>query len=299
MDDEKVEPKVSAAQEEEFFLDVEPGNSVAQEGAGPADSPPGFTIREVPEKSGGAIRLLLLLLLVAAAGGFYFFGQEFMTADAPVVKVAAQKPGKIKVPVRTQGVETSEAVKEEVVTKDVVAAVTPKVADVNPPPIKVAEPPKIEKLPVAPAFTLVSGSYLYRGSLARDIARIEKLGYKVERTQKAEPHNMTRLLVGHYPKALAKKRLAEVREIADGAFLVAEKGQYAVYAGSFLSLDKARRTADLLYQQGVRVEELQVKVDLPRTTLHFGSFTARSEAQKAVEELRKTGVNKLKVMVQK
>ncbi len=250
------------------------------------DVPAGNVGKEIQSKKGGGSRLLILLLIVvgAAGAGFYLFGQELFVPDPPVAQLKSKKPGKIKVPIRPQPAESSEGVKEEVVSLEKVAAV------VTPPVAEKVTPPAV------PNFALTAGSFLYRNSLNQTRALIEKLGYKVDSSQSMESHEVTRLLVGLYGRPLADKRLAEVKRISDGAFIAAEEGKFAVYAGSFLSLDKARRLADMLYQEGVRVDERQVKVDLPRTTLRFGEFVDRSEAQKLMKKLEKLGVKKLQIV---
>ncbi len=250
------------------------------------DGPAGIIEKEVPPKKGGVSRLLIfLLLLVGGAGaGFYLFGQELFVPDTPVAQQKSKKLNKIKMPTRPQPAESSAGVKEEVVSLEKVAAV------VAPPVVVKATPPAI------PNFALKAGSYIYRNSLNQARAQVEKLGYKVDSSQSMESHEVTRLLVGLYGRPLAEKRLAEVKRISDGAFIAAEEGEFAVYAGSFLSLDKARRLADMLYQEGIRVDERQVKVDLPRTTLRFGEFVERSEAQKLMMKLEKGGIKKLQIV---
>ncbi len=286
MSEEKVGPE-TPTDEKEFSFSGEPESITGQETAGSDEPPSGFTLEEVPDKKGGPLRLLLLLVLVigGAGAGFYLFGQDLFSPDTPVTLVQPQKPSKMKVPARLQPVEKPEAVKEEVVSAKKIAAVVTK-------PVSVPAPPPAS----APAFALTAGSYLYQGWLSKAITQVERMGYKVVSSKISEAHEMTRLLVGVYGRPLAEKRLAEVKKLSDGAFLAAEEGKFAVYAGSFLSLDKARRWADLLYQQGVIVRELQVKVDLPRTTLRFGSFATRGEAQKVVSRLTKLGVKKLQIV---
>ncbi len=250
------------------------------------DDPAGNVEKEIPPNRGGGSRLFILLLIVvgAAGAGFYLFGQELFVSDTPVAQLKSKKPEKIKMPIRTQPAESSEGVKEEVVSLEKVAAVV--------------TPPAAAKVtrPAVASFALTAGSFLYRNSLEQARALIEKLGYKVDSSQSMEPHEVTRLRVGLYGRPLAEKRLAEVKRISDGAFIVAEEGKFAVYAGSFLSLDKARRLADMLYQKGVRVDERQVKVDLPRTTLRFGEFVERSEARKIMKKLEKMGMEKLQIV---
>ena len=238
--------------------------------------------KEIPQKKGGSLRLLLLLLVVAAAAaGFYLFGQDPFAPETPVALVDPQTPSKIKVPDRPATVDRSEGVEEEVVAAEKVAMIVPKPAPAPAP---------------APAFALTAGSYLYRSELNRAIGQIEKMGYKVTSSQRLESHEMTRLLVGLFAKPMAVQRLAEVKKLSDGAFLVAEEGKYAVYAGSYIDLDQARRSADLLYLKGVKVEERRIKVDLPRTTLRFGGFATRGAAEKVASRLKKLRVAKLQIV---
>ena len=240
------------------------------------------------KKSGGCLRflLLLLLLVVAMGGGFYYFALPLLfPEEEPVAVSASPRPSKMKVPTRTKPVVT-EKVPEEVVTKEEVAAVKPPA-----PPAAVSAPvvPEVKPEP-KPAFALTSGSYLYHGALARAEKILKDQGYEVSSSEQPEEHEVTRLLAGRFDKSQAQKRLAELRQLAPDAFLVAEEGLFAVYVGSYLSLDKARRTADLLYQEGVRVDEVQVKVSLPKTRLRFGQFVTRKEAETAAAKLKKLGV---------
>ena len=242
--------------------------------------------KEIPQKKGGSLRLLLLLLVVAAAAaGFYLIGQDPFAPETPVALVNPQTPSKIKVPDRPAAVDRSEGVEEEVVAAEKVAMIVPK-----------PEPAPAPAPAPAQAFALTAGSYLYRSELNRAIGQIEKMGYKVTSSQRLESHEMTRLLVGLFAKPLAVQRLAEVKKLSDGAFLVAEEGKYAVYAGSYIDLDQARRSADLLYLKGVKVEERRIKVDLPRTTLRFGGFATRGAAEKVASRLKKLRVAKLQIV---
>ena len=286
MDREKIKQDTPFDAQEHVFSG-EPENASGQESGGFVDPPPESAMKEVSDKKGGTARLLLFLVFVfgVAGAGFYLFGQVSVTPDPPVTLVTHPKPGKIKIPARSKPVEKFEGVKEEVVPADKVAAIVMK-----PGPVPAPTPaPKS-------VFALSAGGYLYSRELNQVIAQIEKIGYEVSSSQKLESHEMTRLLIGVYDKQLADKRLAEVKKISDGAFLVAEEGRYAVYVGSFLSLDKARRLADHLYESGVRVEERKVSVDLPHTTLRFGGFNTRTDAQKIVRKLEKQGIDKIQIV---
>ncbi len=252
-------------------------------------------------KKRGPSRLLILLLFgVLVAAGTYFYGGDLLAPEAPVAVVAPKKPGKIKVPVRHEQQVVEEKVPEVVVPREEVAKVEP--PDLPPAEKKKAPAPKVVPAPAAeedtspakivarPVFALSSGSYLYSGALNAALAQLEQRGYEVRRSEKKETHQMTRLRVGVYARPEAEKRLAEVTKLAEGAFMVAEKGRLAVYAGSFISLDRARRVSDFLYQKGLRLDEIQVPVELSKTTLQFGAFSSRAEAEQAAAELKKHGV---------
>jgi len=245
-------------------------------------------VDERPPRKGSGMRLLLVILLLIAIGGIglYLFGQSFVSTDVPVAAVETQNVIKIKIPARP--VEApAEGVKIEVIPSEKVsvvdtAPVIVKAEEVNP-----VEPPKVE---VKPAFVLTSGGYLYAAELNKAVVQIEKMGFNINRITELEAHQMTRLFVGRYPLKAAKKRLAEIKPLAEGAFIIEEKGMFALYAGSFLLLEKARLEADHLYQAGVRTDEMKVTVDLPKTTLSFGNFDTSEAALQAANTLKALGV---------
>ena len=244
-------------------------------------------LKEAPVRKGGRVQLLLVSLCVFAgiAAGLYLFGQNLNAPEVSTALVEAQKPVKMKVPERPKPLAEEEGVKEEVVAIEKVAEVVTKTE-----PTPVSSP-----IPV-PTVVLTAGSYISPRTVQQVTAKIDKLGYKVSSSQKKEPYEVTRLLVGSFEKAQANKRLAEIKKHAEGAFLLAEDGQYSVYAGSFISLDKARRAADILYQKGIRVDERQSKIDFSVTTLRFGEFVTEAEAQGTLNKLKKKGVEKLKIV---
>ncbi len=254
--------------------------------------PLGAETEEVPHKKAGAPRLLILLLalIVGVGAALYLFGQALNDPGPPVAPVKVQTQNKMKVPERPVAVVKPEEIKEEIVPAAKVAAVEEK-----PQALSVVVPKPAPPV-LVPAFALTAGSYLNQGTVKKTLTRIEKMGYQVESSSVPEAREMFRLLVGRYAKSQALKKLAEIRKFSDGAFIAAEEGKYAVYAGSFLSIDKARRLADIVYAQGVRVDEVKAMVNLPRTTLRFGGFATRAEAQSVLHKLKKRGIVKLQIV---
>jgi len=244
----------------------------------------GSSLKEAPVRKGGRVQLLLvsLCLLAGIGAGLYLLGQNIST---PAVPVTEHKPVKMKVPERPSPMAQEEGVKEEIVTQEEVAVISTK-----------SEPTPVSNPVPVTTMVLTAGSYISPRTVKQVSAQIEKLGYKVSSSQKKEPYAVTRLLVGRFEKDTATKRLAEVKKHAEGAFLMAENGKYSVYAGSFVSLDRARREADILFQKGIRVDERQSTIDFSVTTLRFGEFASEAEAQGTLDKLKKKGVEKLKIV---
>ncbi len=246
----------------------------------------------LPAKKTNLVRILLLLILLIgiAVAGLYLFGQDPSSSDVSGVASESQTSIKMKVPERPESKIKSEILAEKKITKKVAEVLT----TVTPAPV-VAE--KLASAPGQPViFTLETGNYLEADKFEKVRSLLEKQGYQTELVRSREQHSMYRLLVGVYGKPLAQKRLEEVTKISDGAFLAAEEGKFAVYAGSFLSAEKARRLADTLYKAGVKVMEKRAPVELPVSSLRFGGFATRAEAEKALRGLDSQGLKNIKIV---
>ena len=286
MDNEEVEQQAASEKRSGEFGSVEERVFGGEAPLSGSDS------EETPHKKAGASRLLILLLVLVGGIGvaLYLFGQILTDPALPVAPVNVPTQSKMKVPARPAPVVKAGAIKEEIVPAEKVAAV-----ETKPQPVSVVAP-KAAPPVLAPVFALSAGGYLNQMTLKKTISQIGKSGYRVESSQVPEPREMLRLLVGLYGKTEALKKLKQVQKLSEGAFMVAVEGEYAVYAGSFLSIDKARRQADRIYAQGVRVDEVKARVDLPRTTLRFGGFATRAEALRVMNKLQKKGVKKLQIV---
>lgn len=135
-------------------------------------------------------------------------------------------------------------------------------------------------------FTLRSGAYLLRSSLAQVEKRVRKLGYQPVLTPVRREVAMTRLRVGTYQPAEAAAKLASLAKAAPDSFVLTHDGKSTVYVGSYLILDQARRYADQLYGQGIRVEEEPATVMQTLQLVSFGEFTNRKEAAAAAAKAR-------------
>jgi hypothetical protein len=246
-----------------------------------------------PPARGGRRRTLLLLLLLvalAAAGSFFYFGAPESPAPPPPAPSVVKKqpiapPPPAEPPVAQQAAKmpapppqaASPAAAPATATATVATAVEPKGPSVAAP------------APSGP-FTLRAGAYLLKENLRSAERIVRRLGYEPRVTRTRREVTMTRLRLGLFPPAEADARLRELKALAPDAFTLQAGEQVAVYAASYHDLDQARRFADRLYAQGVRVLEEPVQAELPVSLLSFGDFPDRKTAEATAARATKAGL---------
>ena len=140
-------------------------------------------------------------------------------------------------------------------------------------------------------YTLSAGAFLMQSSVDDVLKRVRKLGYEAQIQKIKRKVDMTRLLVGVYPEATAAQKLREVKKITPDAFSLNKGDKIAVYAGSYMVLDKARIFADTtLIENGIRVTEEGVQIDQTLQRVTFGSFANREEALKISRKVAGQGL---------
>jgi len=149
---------------------------------------------------------------------------------------------------------------------------------------------KPEAAQPAGAYSLTAGTYLLDSSVKSVSGKIRAFGYKPVTHPVKRKVSMTRLKVGTFPVPEAERRKAELKSIAPGVFGITEGDTETVYAGSFLILDKARRYADKLYVQGIKLEEVPVEVEQTLHRVTFGSFATKDAAREAARQAAADGV---------
>ena len=265
---------------------------------------------------------MLLLLLVLAGGAAYMFLLAPVDGPSPPVNVVkaprktiatpmpksapVTKPAKVAVPAATPAPAKPASAQEAptpVPAPVTPAAPAPVVAKAESVPAMKTAPapidikPKLVKPKATPApittgaYTLSAGAFAMQSSVDGVEKKIRKLGYEPEIKKLTRKVEMTRLLVGIYAPDVAAKKLREVKKITSGAFSLNKGAKTAVYAGSYVVLDKARVFADTtLSKNGIRVTEEPVKIDQKLQRVTFGSFASRADAIKASQQLAGKGL---------
>ncbi len=271
-----------------------------------------------PEKKKGSKRLLYMLLLLVVLAGAAAYMFLFAPADGPsppvnVVKAPRKsiatpmpKAAPVAKSAKVAGSTTTAAAAKPATAKAtpspvptaVKAPVKPappapvvakdkSVPAAKPAPVPAEVKPKLFKPKATPAtmtagaYTLSAGAFAMQSSVDGVVKKIRNLGYEPEIKKLKRKVEMTRLLVGVYSPDVAVKKLREVKKITSGAFSLNKGSKTAVYAGSYVVLDKARVFADTtLSKNGIRVTEEPVKIDQTLQRVTFGSCATRTDAVK-------------------
>jgi hypothetical protein len=133
------------------------------------------------------------------------------------------------------------------------------------------------------------GAFLLKDNLRQAEATVRRLGFEPQVRTVRRTLPMTRLRVGGFFAEEGEARLKSLKALAPDAFLIRQGDYVLVYAGSYQNLDRARRAADLLYQQGIRVEEEPTTAEVSLSLLSIGGFADRSAADLAAVRARDAG----------
>jgi cell division protein FtsN len=141
-------------------------------------------------------------------------------------------------------------------------------------------------------YTLLIGVYVMKKSMIPEKTKLMSAGLKPEISKgpkKMEP--MNRLFIGRFDSyagaALEKKKLAKATK---DAFILPEKGKFAVYAGSYFENKRAISEHEKLAKTGLKSEIVQTRVPISTFRLTAGSFATKELAAKEAQRLKKLGL---------
>jgi len=149
----------------------------------------------------------------------------------------------------------------------------------------------VEKAP----YVLQVGAFVLESNMERTLKLVKSLGYDPFILEGKKKVAMTRLRVGAYPEKVAREKLNEIKQLVPSAFLLHEGDQLVLYAGSYYGLDRARVSADKLYQHEIIVTEEQVDISIPIKTLRFGDFPDSAAAEAVAVKAKEAGLGVLVV----
>ena len=142
------------------------------------------------------------------------------------------------------------------------------------------------------AYTLAVGEYANERELQRARAKLEKLGIAQVDTQKIKkPVIMHRLFLAEFDNhKSADAELRKLQQVTGSAFILEEKGRYAVYGGSYLHERGAVTEQKRLAGKGVKLGIKTVNVMIQISKLTAGSFPSDADARKEAHRLEKQGI---------
>lgn len=250
--------------------------------------------------------LLLALLLVLVGAAAYFFLGEPPAPEAPLPATPVRQPIALPPPpvsseealVKTEQMPPPPAAVGEPAAPAAepalpveAAAPAGQAAPAPPPATAAPAPAPASDAPAkAGAYSLQAGAFLVKSNLRAAEATVRRLGYepRVKVVRRTLP--MVRLRVGGFFAEEGEAKLKSLKTVAPDAFLIRQGDFVLVYAGSYQDLDRARRAADHLYQQGIRVEEEPTTAEVPLSLLSFGDFADRRAAEQAAVKAQAAGL---------
>ena len=154
----------------------------------------------------------------------------------------------------------------------------------------------VEKTPAAKVaaavYLLEVKGDLPESEVAAVAAKLKRagIGHLVKtREHKSEP--MHRLFLADFAsRDEATEEFQRLKLTVPDAFMLQEKGRYAVYAGSYLREAKAVVEQERLRAKGVQLLLKSATVAVPVVRLRAGSFADRASADRAAKALEKNGL---------
>jgi hypothetical protein len=141
------------------------------------------------------------------------------------------------------------------------------------------------------AYTVLVGEFGADQDLRRLREKLKKLGLTPVLQKSNKPQLMHRLFIGSFDShAAAYAEMKKVRQNTSAAFILKESGKYSVYAGSYLNEKGAAAERKRLASKGMKPTLKTAKVTIPIVRVTAGSFSAKGNAQKEANRLRKYGI---------
>jgi hypothetical protein len=206
-------------------------------------------------------------------------------AAAPIAKLAASPPQQ-----PSAKAEKTEKKPARVVQARTAAAPAPSGKDGQEAGTKPGE--AVRQTMKQGAYTLAVGEFANERELQRARAKLEKLGIAQVDTQKIKkPEIMHRLFLAEFDNhKSADAELRKLQQVTGSAFMLEEKGRYAVYGGSYLHERGAVAEQKRLAGKGVKLGIKTVNVMIQISKLTAGSFPSDEEARKETHRLEKQGI---------
>lgn len=141
-------------------------------------------------------------------------------------------------------------------------------------------------------YHLLIGDFGPDKSLGAVLAKLKKSGISPVRKNTVQaPESMNRLYLEEFAdQDTAEAELRKVKKLTADAFLVSDNGKYFLYAGSYLSPERAASEMKKLGAKGVKPAIRKARVTVRVTRVTAGSYASAEEAKKDVRRLRKQGV---------
>jgi cell division protein FtsN len=141
-------------------------------------------------------------------------------------------------------------------------------------------------------YLLLAGEFASERETEKSRLKLEKQGLSDVRVRKIKKDaTMHRLFLADFDSyEAAAAELSKLQPQTGSAFILNEKGRYALYAGSYLQEKGAAAEQKRLAGKGVKLTLKTVMVSLPISEVTAGSYPAGEDARKEANRLKKKGI---------
>ena len=138
-------------------------------------------------------------------------------------------------------------------------------------------------------YTVEIGPCISRHELNQATKVLRNHGFTPREISGSGPVKMVRLREGVYPHDEALRQLALLKKTVDSAFLLPERGQLGLYAGSFHDSERAVRFLKVLEQKQIKVTAVAVEIEMQGRMLVIQQVD-RPTAETIAEQMSRLGL---------
>jgi len=139
-------------------------------------------------------------------------------------------------------------------------------------------------------FQIQVGAFSQQKTMLLAEKKLRQLGYVPRREEINRPRKFFRLRAGRYPAVEARQRLKRMKLKVPSAFLIADKDELTLYAGSYSSAAAADEERRRLKKIGIEVIKVAGEVPGKLNRVSFGHYSGKIDAEKALDRVRRTGL---------
>jgi hypothetical protein len=134
------------------------------------------------------------------------------------------------------------------------------------------------------------GPIITEQALKKATSILYRNGFNFQQTSGKGTVKVTRLLAGVYPREKVHKRLKEVQDVVNTAFIIPENGKFAIYVATYRDRAKAIQRSKHLAQKKINVTAVETEIEMKGTILVINQVGG-SSIETITDQMSQMGVS--------